>query len=225
MNEEQVQGKEYSPEKIKVIKSLIISFAFVFLLYAIRISESILDLNLTEFGVLPRETIGLRGILLAPLIHSDFLHLFSNSIPLLVSMFFLFYAYPRSAVYVFLIVYLVSGTGVWFLGREAYHIGASGLLLGFIAFLFCMGILRKEKKSIGISLIIVFLYGGTICGLLPTDPSVSFESHLFGFTTGVLCALIFKNKDEYTEKYDWEDEDEDENDDEDESDDENNFNL
>lgn len=225
MNEEQVQGKEYSPEKIKVIKSLIISFAFVFLLYAIRISESILDLNLTEFGVLPHETIGLRGILLAPLIHSDFLHLFSNSIPLLVSMFFLFYAYPRSAVYVFIIVYLVSGTGVWFLGREAYHIGASGLLLGFIAFLFCMGVLRKEKKSIGISLIIVFLYGGTICGLLPTDPSVSFESHLFGFTTGVLCALIFKNKDEYTEKYDWEDEDEDENDDEDESDDENNFNL
>ena len=222
MNEEQVQGKEYSPEKIKVIKSLIISFAFVFLLYAIRISESILDLNLTEFGVLPHETIGLRGILLAPLIHSDFLHLFSNSIPLLVSMFFLFYAYPRSAVYVFLIVYLVSGTGVWFLGREAYHIGASGLLLGFIAFLFCMGVLRKEKKSIGISLIIVFLYGGTICGLLPTDPSVSFESHLFGFTAGVLCALIFKNKDEYTEKYDWEEEDDD---DDDENDDENNFNL
>ena len=225
MNDEQVQDKEYSPEKIKVIKSLIISFAFVFLLYAIRISESILDLNLTEFGVLPRETIGLRGILLAPLIHSDFLHLFSNSIPLLVSMFFLFYAYPRSAVYVFLIVYLVSGTGVWFLGREAYHIGASGLLLGFIAFLFCMGILRKEKKSIGISLIIVFLYGGTICGLLPTDPSVSFESHLFGFTTGVLCALIFKNKDEYTEKYDWEDEDDDDDENDDESDDENNFNL
>ena len=224
MNEEQVQDKEYSPEKIKVIKSLIISFAFVFLLYAIRISESILDLNFTEFGVLPRETIGLRGILLAPLIHSDFLHLFSNSIPLLVSMFFLFYAYPRSAVYVFIIVYLVSGTGVWFLGREAYHIGASGLLLGFIAFLFCMGVLRKEKKSIGISLIIVFLYGGTICGLLPTDPSVSFESHLFGFTTGVLCALIFKNKDEYTEKYDWEDDEEDDEND-DEEDDENNFNL
>ena len=89
-----------------------------------------------------------------------------------------------------------------------------------------MGVLRKEKKSIGIALIIVFLYGGTLCGILPTDPSVSFESHLFGFTTGVICSLIFKNRDEYTEKYDWENEDDDNDDEENEDDnddDENNF--
>ena len=225
MNDYAEQPKEFSPEKIKVIKSLIISIVFVVILYAVRIAESALGLDFTSLGVLPRETEGLKGILLAPLIHSDYLHLFSNTLPLLISVFFLFYAYPHSAAFVIIIIYFLSGAGVWFLGRDAYHIGASGIIFGLIAFLFCMGVLRKEKKSIGIALIIVFLYGGTICGILPTDPSVSFESHLFGFTTGVICSLIFKNRDEYTEKYDWEEEeDEDEEQDEDEyDDDENNF--
>lgn len=226
MNELSEQKTEISPEKRKVIRALIISCGFVLILYIIRIVESTFNLNFTELGILPREVSGLKGILLAPLIHADYLHLFSNSLPLLVSVFFIVYAYPKSAIYVFIITYIFSGAGVWFLGREAYHIGASGLIFGFIAFLFCMGVLRKEKKSIGIALIIVFLYGGTLCGILPTDPSVSFESHLFGFTTGVICSLIFKNRDEYTEKYDWENEDDDNDDEENEDDnddDENNF--
>ncbi len=225
MNEAAGSTKEFSPEKIKVIKSLIISVVFVIILYAVRIFETVSGMDFTSLGVLPRESEGLKGILLSPLIHSDYLHLFSNTIPLLISVFFLFYAYPRSAVFVIIIIYIFSGAGVWFLGRDAYHIGASGIIFGLIAFLFCMGVLRKEKKSIGIALIIVFLYGGTICGILPTDPSVSFESHLFGFTTGVICSLIFKNRDEYTEKYEWEEEEEEEDDEQDDEyeDDENNF--
>ncbi len=90
--------------------------------------------------------------------------------------------------------------------REVYHIGASGLIYGFVAFLFFSGIIRRDNKSIGLALIVTFLYGSLIWGVLPGVKGVSWESHLFGGIAGIAAAIIFRKTDP-VKKYDWEDED------------------
>jgi hypothetical protein len=127
-------------------------------------------------------------------------------------MFVLFYTYRNSAVRVFFIVYIFSGLSVWLLGRPAYHIGASGLVYGLLSYLFFIGVLRKDRRSIALSLLVTFLYGGLVWGVLPIDPKVSFESHLLGAIAGAVCALLFRKTDPVI-KYDWEEEDEEEEDD------------
>jgi membrane associated rhomboid family serine protease len=201
-----------SKEKDKVISSIAISFLFIFVLWLIKIFEAYTRFDLTGLGIYPRKASGLIGVLTSPLIHADFSHLVSNTITLFVLMFILFYTYRRSAIRVFIIVYVFSGLTVWLLARPAYHIGASGLVYGLLSFLFFIGVLRKDKRSIALSLLIIFLYGGLVWGVLPTDPKVSFESHLLGAIAGAACAIMFRKTDPVI-KYDWEDEDEEEEDD------------
>jgi len=95
---------------------------------------------------------------------------------------------------------------VWLFARSSYHIGASGLVYGFAAFLFFSGLFRKDKSSMALSLLVVFLYGGMVWGVLPVKPEISFESHLFGALTGIVCSYIFRKNDP-PHTYDWENED------------------
>ena len=202
-----------SKEKDKVISSIALSFLFIFVLWLIKIFEAYTGFDLTGLGIYPRKASGLIGVLTSPLIHADFSHLVSNTITLFVLMFILFYTYRKSAIRVFIIVYVFSGLTVWLLARPAYHIGASGLVYGLLSFLFFVGVLRKDTRSIALSLLITFLYGGLVWGVLPTDPKVSFESHLLGAIAGAVCAIIFRKTDPVI-KYDWEyeeEEDDDEN--------------
>lgn len=127
----------------------------------------------------------------SPFIHSDLSHIASNTLSLWISVFFVIYAYRKIASKVILITYVLTGLSVWFLGRDSFHVGASGIIYGFLSFLFFIGIFRKEKQAIAVSLIIIFLYGGLIWGVLPADPTISFESHLAGFLVGLFCAIIF----------------------------------
>ncbi len=189
--------------------SLIPAIAFTGLLWLIKIYEVYTGIELSHLGVYPRQISGLKGILLSPLIHSDFSHLISNSLTLIVLSFTLFFSYRKSSIPVFIITYLATGFSVWLFARPAYHIGASGLIYGFLSYLFFVGLLRKDAKAIAISLLITFLYGGLIWGVLPIDPEISFESHLGGFLIGIICAIIFRNTDpKEIKKYDWEDEEE-----------------
>lgn len=206
--------KEVNPEeeagKAKFRISIIISSSFLVLIWLIKIFEEFTKIDLSKLGVFPNKISGLIGILTAPLIHADFSHLASNSITLFVLMIFLFYAYTNSSIKVFLFVYFFSNVLVWFFGRSAYHIGASGLIYGILAFLFFVGLFRRDPASIGLSLLVTFMYGGLIWGIFPTDPKISFEAHISGAIIGVLCAVIFRNSDPKPPKYDWEDEDEEE---------------
>jgi len=93
---------------------------------------------------------------------------------------------------VFLWIYLASGFWVWIIGREAYHIGSSGLVYGLVMFIFWGGILRKNPRSLAISMIIFFLYGGMVYGLFPFDESISWESHIMGSVAGIFLAFFFK---------------------------------
>jgi membrane associated rhomboid family serine protease len=201
-------------DKEKMIVAAVISGGFILLLFAAMIAETLFDLSLSQFGVYPRETKGLIGILLSPLIHADFSHLLSNTITLFFVFFGILYFYRTSAFRVFIIIYFFDGLLVWLFARPAYHIGASGLVYGFVSYLFFSGLIRGDRRSIALSLLMVFLYGGMIWGVLPLKDDVSFESHLFGGVLGLICAVIFRKTDlppreEPEEEYEYDDSDDD----------------
>ncbi len=162
-------------------------------------------------GVYPRTAAGLIGILLGPLVHGSFEHLISNTLPLLLLGSGLLFLYPRAAKIALPLLYLVPGIGVWLFARGAYHLGASGLSYGMMFFLLVVGMLRKDRGSVGFSMVVLFLYSSMLIGLLPEDSGISFEYHLFGALTGVACAFALRHRDPPMRavKYDWEEEDED----------------
>jgi membrane associated rhomboid family serine protease len=157
-------------------------------------------------GLLPRNTTGLLGIVTAPLIHGDFSHLISNTFPLIVLGWIILFFYPKVSFFLFIFIYLVTGLLVWIFARQVYHIGASGIVYGFVSFLFFSGLFRKDNTSITLALIITFLYGGIVWGMLPGMKGISWESHLLGAVTGLIAAFLFRKVDPPAKKYDWEDE-------------------
>ncbi|NOX18175.1 MAG: rhomboid family intramembrane serine protease [Chlorobi bacterium] len=181
---------------------------FLALIWAIKIFEVAFDFKLVFLGLYPHKTSGLIGIFTAPLIHGGFNHLFSNSLPILILGTTILYFYPKSAKAVIAGVYLLPGIFVWFFGRESYHIGASGMIYGFVTFLFFSGVIKRDRRSIAISLIVTFLYGGLIWGVLPVKEGISWEYHLFGAIWGIIFAIVYRKKDKF-KQYDWEDEEDD----------------
>jgi len=194
----------------RLVKSLIIPLTFPFLIWVIFLLSLALELDLRRMGILPRDLFGLFGIVTAPFIHANISHLMSNTIPLILLGWSIFYFYSKVSSRVFLVVYLLTGFLVWLLAREVYHIGASGLVYAFVSFLFFSGIFRKDNKSIAIALLVTFLYGGVVWGILPGQKGISWESHLFGGIAGLIAAFIFKNIDP-PKKYEWEDDKDDYN--------------
>jgi membrane associated rhomboid family serine protease len=197
-------------------KALLPVVIFVLMLWLIEALDRSLHLSLEQLGVYPRTAAGLAGVLFGPLIHGSWNHLLSNSFALLILGTALRYGYPRAAGPALVIVYLLSGLGVWCLGRDSYHFGASGLTHGMMFFIFTTGILRRDRLSIALSMIAFFLYGGMVWSIFPQEPGISFESHFFGAASGVLAAFLFRRLDPMPPEkhYDWEDEAEDETDEE-----------
>ncbi len=185
--------------------------AAIAVLWLIKGAEIFLGWQLAHYSLYPRQAFGLWGIVFAPLLHSSFEHLFSNTLALLVLSTALFYEYPKAAKWTFPIIYLGSGICVWLFARSSFHLGASGLTHGMMFFLFLIGILRRDKPAMAISMIVFFLYGSMIWTILPTEAGISFESHLFGALIGVLCAIIFRHRDPKPpeKRYSWEQDDED----------------
>lgn len=146
-----------------------------------------------SWGIYPRQIDGLVGVLAAPFLHSGFHHLISNSAPMLVLTTIMIMFYRRVAIPSFFIIYFLTGFMVWLFGNEAYHIGASGVVYGLVAFVFWIGIFRRNTRSIVLSLIIIVLYSGYISGILPDQPGISWESHLLGGLVGILVAFLFKD--------------------------------
>ena len=189
-------------------RASIIVGAFVFLLWVIWLADSALGLGLVRFGVYPGHVAGLRGVLFGPLIHGSAAHIVANTSGLLVLGTALIYGYPRSAGIVLPVIYLGSGLGIWLFARESYHIGASGLTHGMMFFIFVIGILRRDRPAIALSLLVFFLYGSMIWGIFPGEPGVSFEAHLFGAVLGVALAFLLRKRDPRPpeRRYSWEDE-------------------
>lgn len=196
----------------RFLYSVIFPLFFLFIIWFIKITEELLNLDFTSLGIFPLRLKGLTGILTAPLIHSDFGHLAANSIPILILGTGLFYFYNKIAYKVFFLSYFIANIWIWFGARHAYHIGASGLVYSFASFLFFSGVLSRNMKLMAISLLVVFLYGSMIWGVLPIQPHISWESHLMGAIAGLILAIYYKDKGPARRKYSWELEDEDEDD-------------
>lgn len=188
--------------------SLILPLFFILILWLIKIVDVSEHLNLYYLGNFPRDVKGLWGIILSPLIHADFNHLISNSIPLFVLGTGIIFFYRNLAYKVFVLVWILSGICVWLGARDSYHIGASGLIYGIAAFLFLSGIIRKDFRLAAISLLVVFLYGSLVWGVLPIFPQISWEYHLFGGISGFIAAIIYRKQGPERIVWSWEIEDE-----------------
>ena len=189
-------------------RSFILAASFAAILWLIKLTEITFDLNLAQYGIYPRRPGGFLGILWAPLIHGSLFHVFANTTSILALGTLLLYGYPRSAKIVLPVIYAGAGLGVWLFARNAYHIGASGITFGIMFFIFTIGVLRWDRLAIALSLVVFFLYGGIVWGIIPGDPEISYESHFFGAVTGTALAFLFKNHDRAPpeKKYSWEDE-------------------
>jgi membrane associated rhomboid family serine protease len=143
---------------------------------------------LNVYGIFPREMIGLRGILFAPFLHANLSHLISNTIPFLVLGWFVMLQETSDFFIVTAITMFVSGLGVWMFGATGLHVGASGVIFGYLGFLLARGYFQRNFPSILLSIIVGIFYGGAIWGVLPIRQGVSWEGHLFGFVGGVLAA-------------------------------------
>lgn len=185
-----------------------IALGFVAVLWLIQLLNGALDLELQRFGVRPREFAGLPGILLAPLLHGGFAHLIANSLPLLVLGTGMLYLYPNSALKVLPAVYLGPGIAVWLFAKaSSVHVGASGLVYGLVIYIFVAGVIRRDRRAIAASLLISFLYGSLVWGVLPIKPGVSWETHLAAALIGLTLAIALRRLDiPPLKRYAWEDE-------------------
>ena len=166
------------------------------IMWVVRLWEWNFQTDLHGLGVYPRTGSGLWGVLTEPLIHANAKHLFSNSVPLFVLCWCLFHFYKDVGYTVFPILWILSGFITWCIGRESWHIGASGLIYGLSFFLFFSGIIRRYIPLMAISILVVFLYGSMIWNMLPVwelvDANISWEGHLSGAFSGFLCACLFR---------------------------------
>lgn len=164
---------------------------FVALIWAIEIINLfVFHGKLRALGIYPRRIFGLRGIVFAPFLHGGIGHLIANTIPFVTLGWLVMLRRTSDFFTVSIITMFVSGLGTWMIGTPAFHIGASGLIFGYFGFLLLRGYFERNIPSILFSLIVFFFYGGLIWGVLPTQPGVSWEGHLFGFLGGVLAARI-----------------------------------
>jgi membrane associated rhomboid family serine protease len=175
-------------------ESVFITLAFVGVLWCVKSWEYATSVDLSFLGIYPRTLKGSLGIVTSPFIHGDIQHLLSNTFPLAVLGVSLFFFYRKIAFEVFVIVYLSTGFWVWTTARPAFHIGASGIIYGLVSFLFFFGLIKRDARSLAVSMIVVFLYHGLFAGIFPFSDQISWESHLFGGLSGLFCAIHFRNK-------------------------------
>lgn len=203
---------EKQQERNSLIKAFFYPLVFVIILWLIKIVEVIFHFTLSAGGIFPRSISHLPSILSMPLLHADFAHVLSNSSPILVLGGFIFYFYKEIAWKVIFWIYFLSGLWLWIGGREAIHIGASGLVYGFAAFLFFSGIFKRSTTLMTVSLVIIFLYGSIVWGFFPEffpNENISWEGHLFGFIAGLVIAVYYRNQGPKRQIYDWSEDTED----------------
>ncbi len=197
-------------ERERIRRALVWPLLGVAMLVAIQLLQSLLVWDFHRLGVLPRDAAGLPGILLAPLVHGSWGHLAANAPALWILGALCIYGFPLATRIALPLIWLLGGLGVWLFARESYHIGASGLTHGLMFFAAVIGIRRRDALSIALALIVLFLYGSMLWGILPTSPGISFESHLAGAVVGTVAGWVLYRRDPFPvyRRYDWEDEDE-----------------
>jgi membrane associated rhomboid family serine protease len=175
-----------------VIKHIKLIGGIVALLWALELLDTVLlGQRLNQFGIVPRNSDGLLGIVFAPLLHVNFRHLIANTAPLAFCAALLLMRSTREFWLVTAIVWLFSGLGVWLIGQAfSVHIGASGVIFGYFGFLLTRAVFDRNLISLLLALLVAAVYGGVLWGMLPSDQAVSWQGHLSGFLAGMLAARV-----------------------------------
>ncbi|MHA7649539.1 rhomboid family intramembrane serine protease [Mycobacterium sp. ML4] len=172
---------------------------FVALLYVVELLDQLSGGRLDRNGIRPLTTDGLWGIVFAPVLHANWQHLIANTVPMLVLGFLMTLAGLSRFVWATAIIWILGGLGTWLIGNVGSscgptdHIGASGLIFGWLAFLLVFGIFVRQVWDIIIGLVVLFAYGGVLLGALPVlgvCGGVSWQGHLCGAIAGVMAAYL-----------------------------------
>jgi membrane associated rhomboid family serine protease len=177
-------------EIVGEIKSqMTILLAIVGIMWGVEILDAaIFNNGLNTLGIFPRETIGLRGIIFAPFLHANFPHLIANTVPFLVLGGLIMAQDVADFAVVSVICMLVGGLGTWLFGNRGLHIGASGVIFGYLGFLLTRFYFDRSLMSGLIALFVGTTYGSVVWGIFPSLPGISWEGHLFGFLGGIFAA-------------------------------------
>lgn len=175
-------------------RSAITMAAIAVLLFVIEAIDAATNYRLDDNGIEPRQLDGLDGILWAPLLHADWAHLIGNLLPGLVLGFLVLMT--RHFVIVTAIVWLVSGLGVWlFAPPYTVTVGASGIIFGWLTYLLIRGLFNRDIWQVLGGVVLFVIYGSILWGVLPGNPTVSWQAHLFGGVGGVLAAWYLGDRD------------------------------
>lgn len=196
-------------ERKALLNILFFPILFLIIMWMVRLIEEIFGVSFADYGVYPQSLSGLKGILFSPFIHGDVEHLINNSYPILILGGMLFFFYKKIAKQLFLWLFFIAGFWLWIIGgigNEGLrpHIGASGVIYALAAFLFISGIIRGNPRLSAVSMLIIFLYGSMIWGVLPTEDHISWQGHLAGFMAGIIVAIFYRNEGPKRKKYQWE---------------------
>jgi len=163
------------------------------------------DKDWSFLGVYPLKIKGLLGIVTMPLVHGSWKHLISNSLPLLVLLAVLYNFYKERFYFILGFIWITTGFWLWLFGRSSWHIGASGLVFGLFAYILFAGILSRKIQFIAISLMVWFLYAGSLWGMFPGKIEISWEGHMLGFFSGTLLAFYhhFMGRKRIKKEYDF----------------------
>ena len=196
--------------KASFVLAVKLALGFVILVWLMFGIQMIVGPEMTRLGLRPRDLGGLTGLLMTPLLHGSLAHVTSNTLPLFVGGIALLFLYPNSSLRVLPALYLGSSALAWIFARSSLHIGASGLVYGILTYVFVAGLLRRDLRSVGVSLMVWFFYGSMIWGVFPLAPRMSWELHASGLLLGLLLAYRYRDWDRPPVKtYDWEVEEED----------------
>jgi membrane associated rhomboid family serine protease len=180
----------------KVRTQAIILACFIALIWLLELIDWIIfDHSLDAYGIKPRSVSGLRGIFFMPFLHANFGHVLANTVPFIILGALVMMRRVRDFFIISIIIILVSGLGVWlFGGSGTVHIGASALVFGYLGFLLLRAYFEWSLTSIIIAVAVGLMYSGLIWGVLPVNPGVSWQGHLFGFLGGVLAAYLLTSR-------------------------------
>lgn len=146
-------------------------------------------------GIVPRDPARLEGILFAPFLHVSWLHVYANSVPLLLTGTFVLAGGAKRFAWVTIFIAVVSGLGVWFIAPpDTVTVGASAVIFGYIGYLFMRGIVERTWWTLAVALLVGLLYGWQVSGVLPGDKAVSWQGHLFGLIGGLIAAFLFRGR-------------------------------